>query len=174
MMDRAKWVSAMAVAVVMSMPMARAGGEDCQGHANAAKAAHASSKCMYSTQDCLDSMATKMKTGGFVGIEMEKDEATGSLTILRVIPGSPAEVAGLQQGDALIALNGVAFKDASEDALKAAKKDWKPGQNVTYTVSRDGYDRSVSLTLGTMPPEVLARFIGQHMLEHATTEIASK
>ena len=175
MAHRAKWVNAVAVAVAMSVPMLFAGGEDCQGHAkDAAKAAHASKKCAFGTQDCLDYMATKMKTGGFVGIEMEQDEASGALTILRVIPDSPAAAAGLQSGDVLVALNGVAFKDASEEALKAAKKDWQPGQTVNYSVQRNGYERNVSVTLGKMPPEVLAKFVGQHMLEHATTEIASK
>lgn len=175
MAHRARWMGAVAVAVAMSMPMVLAGGEDCQGHAqDAAKAAHASKKCAFGTQDCLDYMATKMKTGGFVGIEMEKDEDSGALTILKVIPGSPAEAAGLQPGDVLVALNGVAFKGASEESLKAAKKDWQPGQTISYTVTRNGYDRNVPVTLGKMPEDVLAKFIGQHMLEHATTEIASK
>jgi len=40
-------------------------------------------------------------------------------------------------------------------------------------VKRNGYDKNVSVTLGEMPAEVLARFVGQHMLEHATTEVAS-
>jgi C-terminal processing protease CtpA/Prc len=175
MAHRAKWMNAVAVAVAMSMPMLFAGGEDCQGHAkDASKAAHASKKCAYGTQDCLDYMATKMKTGGFVGIEMEKDEATGGLAILRVIPDSPAAASGLQPGDVLVALNGVAFKDADEEALKAAKKDWQPGQTISYSVQRNGYERNVVVTLGKMPSEVLAKFVGQHMLEHSTTEIASK
>jgi C-terminal processing protease CtpA/Prc len=175
MANRAKWVKAAALVAAAAMPLAFAGGEDCQGHArDAVKAAHASKKCSYGTQECLDHMATKMRTGGWVGIEMEKDDATGVLTILKVVPGSPAEAAGLQAGDVLFALNGVEINGASEAALKAAKKSWQPGQTVNYTVKRNGYDRQISVTLGAMPAEVLARFVGQHMLEHATTEVASR
>lgn len=175
MANRAKWAKAAALVVAMAIPQVFAGGEDCKGHgADAAKAAHASKKCAYGTQDCLDYMANKMKSGGWVGIEMEKDDATGALTVQKVIPGSPAEAAGLQSGDVLFALNGVEIKDANEEALKAAKKDWQAGQRVNYTVKRNGYDKSVSVTLGEWPAEVLAKFVGQHMLEHATTEVASK
>ena len=174
MANRAKWAKVAAVVMAAAMPLAFAGGEDCQGHTkDAAKAAHASKKCSYGTQDCLDHIA-KMQTGGWVGIEMEKNEETGALTILNVVPGSPAESAGLQAGDVLFALNGVEIKEGNDEALKAAKKDWQPGQTVNYTVKRNGYDQRVSVTLGKMPEEVLAKFVGKHMLEHATTTVASK
>jgi len=175
MQNRAKWAKAAALVVTLAVPQVFAGGEDCQGHAkDAVKAAHASKKCASGTQDCLDYMAIKMKTGGWVGIEMEKDDATGALTVLKVVPGSPAEAGGLQPGDVLFALNGVEIKDTNEEAVKAAKKDWQPGQRVNYTVKRNGYDKNVSVTLAEMPAEVLAKFVGHHMLEHATTEVASK
>ena len=72
-----------------------------------------------------------------------------------------------------MALNGVAFKKENDDALMKARKDWKPGQNVSYTVKRNGSERQVSLTLASWPADVIARSIGQHMLEHASSEVAS-
>jgi len=124
-------------------------------------------KCTASTQECLDMMAAKMKDGGWVGVELESDESTGAYAITRVVPDSPAESAGLRAGDVLVAMNGIKISDDNHEALYKAKKDLKPGDSVKYTVKRDGYDRQVNITLAPMPADVLARFIGQHMLEHA-------
>jgi C-terminal processing protease CtpA/Prc len=176
-MSRAKWIALAALLLIASGPLLLAGeGKDCAGKEDAAHAAamQAAAKCQYSTQDCLDHMAARLKSSGWVGIELEKDDTSGVMTIQRVIPGSPAESAGLQPGDVLFALNGIEINDQNEDALKAAKKDWKPGQTVNYTLKRNGQERKATLTLAPMPADVLAKFIGQHMLEHATTEVAAK
>ena len=155
-----KWVTIVAVVLVATMPVLLAGGDY--------------KKCSESTQGCLDIMAAKMKTSGWVGVELEKDETSGALTVSRVVPGSPAEAAGIQSGDELAALNGIAINDKNEKALKQAKKDWAPGQNVNYTIKRNGQERQVAVTLAPMPADVLAKFIGQHMLEHTSNELAAK
>ncbi|MBP7147494.1 MAG: PDZ domain-containing protein [Acidobacteria bacterium] len=131
-------------------------------------------KCPFSTQECLDKMTTKMKNSGWVGVELEMDEDTGATMVTRVIPGSPAESAGIRTGDRLAALNGVPIKKGNDEALAKQRKDWKPGQSVTYTIQRDGMDRQVSLTLAPMPADVLAAWVGRHMLEHVSTDVASK
>ena len=131
-------------------------------------------KCSYNTQDCLNYMATKFNSNGWVGVEIDMDEESNTLTVTRVIPGSPAEAAGMESGDKWLAVNGVRFSEDNEKALKKAKKDWKPGQSVNYTIQRNGTDREVTLTLAPMPADVLAKWIGQHMLEHASTGIAQK
>jgi len=174
-MTRSKWIAMVALTLLVLAPLAIAGeGKDCgDKSAAAAKDVHASKKCSYGTQDCLDHMAAKMKTGGWVGIELEKDEATGVMTVQRVVPGSPAEQAGLQVGDVLFALNGIEINEKNETALKTAKKDWKPGQNVSYTLKRDGRSVNANVTLASMPADVLAKFIGEHMLEHASTEVVA-
>lgn len=137
-------------------------------------AGHNGEKCNYPTQECLDHMAEKLKSSGWVGVELDFDEATGVPTVTKVVPGSPAEAAGIQPGDIFVALNGVKMNKDNEEALKAAKKDWKPGQSVTYTISRNGYDKKVDLTLAPMPADVMAVWIGQHMLMHANTQVADK
>jgi C-terminal processing protease CtpA/Prc len=176
MMCAMKWAKIVAVVLMATVPLLFAGeGKDCDQKDAHAAAAHAGyHKCTLSTQDCLDNMATKMKTSGWVGIEMEQDESTGALTIQKVVPGSPAEAAGLQPGDQLYALNGVEINDKNNEALAKARKDWTPGQTVNYTIKREGQARQVSLTLAPMPADVLARFVGQHMLEHASTAVAAK
>jgi predicted metalloprotease with PDZ domain len=171
----AKLIAILALTLLVLAPIALAGeGKDCAGKdAAAAKEMHAAKKCTYGTQECLDHMAAKLQSSGWVGIELDKDETTGVMTVQRVVPGSPAEQAGFQVGDVLFALNGIELNDKNEAALKTAKKDWKPGQNVSYTLKRDGRPVNASLTLGVMPADVLAKFIGEHMLEHASTEVVA-
>ena len=131
-------------------------------------------KCTASTQECLDKMAAKMRISGWVGLELDKDATTGAYSVKRVVAGSPAENVGIQPGDVLFALNGIEINESNSEALKKAKADWAPGQSVTYTIKRDGRDRKVQLTLAPMPADVLARFIGEHMLEHAAVEMAKE
>jgi len=155
-----KWAKIVAVVVLATVPLLFAG--------------HDGKKCSYGTQDCLDHMAAKMQSGGWVGVELEKDETTGALTVEKVVPGSPAEASGIQPGDQLFALNGIEINEKNNESLSKAKKEWKPGQTVNYTIKRNGQERQITVTLAPMPAEVLARFIGTHMLEHATTEVAAK
>lgn len=155
-----KWTKVVVLVLAATIPSLFAGGD------------HA--KCTETTQSCLDHMAMKFKTAGWVGIELEKDDASGALTVVRVVPGSPAEASGIQSGDTLYAVNGVTISDKNEEALKKAKKDWAPGQNVNYTVKRNGQEKQIALTLAPMPADVLAKFIGQHMLDHTSNELAAK
>jgi len=43
-----------------------------------------------------------------------------------------------------------------------------PGSEVVYTVSRNGKNTEIAVTLAKLPEDVMAKWIGQHMLEHAT------
>jgi membrane-associated protease RseP (regulator of RpoE activity) len=130
------------------------------------------SKCTYGTQECLDHMANKLKNSGWVGVELDTENQEGYL-VNKVIAGSPAEAAGLQSGDILVALNGVGLKKENDEAMSKARKEWKPGQVVSYTVKRGSSSKEVSVTLGAWPADALARVIGEHMLEHAGSEIAA-
>ena len=131
-------------------------------------------KCSYSTQDCLDHMAT-MRSAGWVGIEFDKDAGSQKLLIKNVLEGSPAAAAGLRTGDVLIALNGVQLATASEEEVKKARAEWKPGQQVQYTIQRDGKNQDLALTLGSWPADQLAKTVGKHMLEHAANaEVTAK
>ena len=130
-------------------------------------------KCEASTQECLDHMAAKMQGSGWVGVELDEVENSDAKEVTKVVSGSPAEEAGLEAGDLLLAINGVDFSEANKEKLGAMWKSVKPGDEVTWTMSRNDYDRKVTITLGRMPADLLARYIGQHMLEHAAVEMAS-
>lgn len=131
-------------------------------------------KCTESTQTCLDHMAAKMREGGWVGVELDKNPAGDGYVVNRVVPESPAQAAGIRAGDVLFALNGVTISDKNEEALKAARAEWKPGQQVNYTIKRDGADKQIKLTLAPMPADMLAQIVGKHMLDHATAAEMTK
>lgn len=139
----------------------------------AASTAAGGGKCPYSTQECLDLMALKMKDSGWVGVELDREEDHGPMTVTKIVPGSPAEKAGIQHDDVLVAINGITLEEANEKKLVEARAASKPGQSVTWTMRRDQQKRDVMITLGAMPADILARYIGEHMLQHASPEVAS-
>ncbi|HEY7738609.1 MAG TPA: trypsin-like peptidase domain-containing protein [Candidatus Limnocylindria bacterium] len=67
-----------------------------------------------------------------------------------VSPGSPAEEAGLQEGDIITALGGRAVED--EHDLVVLLLPYRPGNTVTLTVLRGGDELEIPVTLGTLPP----------------------
>jgi C-terminal processing protease CtpA/Prc len=140
--------------------------------ASLAFAGDKSMKCSYATQDCLNLMADKMKSSGFVGVELDNKDMTEGYLVKKVFAETPAQAAGLEVGDIMYALNGVVISEANKEQLSRARADWKPGQTVVYTIKRNGADREVSLTLTSVPADIMARWIGEHMLEHAQLDVA--
>ncbi|HEV8201449.1 MAG TPA: PDZ domain-containing protein [Candidatus Polarisedimenticolia bacterium] len=124
-------------------------------------------KCPYTTQDCLNHMASRLKASGWIGIEYEPAEG-GTITVQKVVPGSPAEKAGLQPGDLLFSINGVEIRNENNQALM--KIDRRPGQTLHYVVKRNGVAKPVDIVLGQWPADLLAKYIGEHMLEHAEAD----
>jgi predicted metalloprotease with PDZ domain len=134
----------------------------------------AGGKCTADTQTCLNMMAEKLAHKGWIGVELDSDEETGALTIKVVIEDSPAEAAGFESGDELVAVNGVVFADADEEQMKEAWSEMIPGKTVTCTIGRNGQQEEVDVTLAKLPEDVMAKWIGRHMLEHATMATAQK
>jgi hypothetical protein len=50
----------------------------------------------------------------------------------------------------------------------------KPGADFVYTVSRKGSKVDLEVELGQIPKNVMAQWIGAHMMEHAEIQMASK
>ena len=66
-----------------------------------------------------------------------------------VFPGSPAEAAGLKDGDVVVAVDGEQVDDRHD--LAALVIPHAPGDVVVLEVVRDGETLQVSVTLGTLP-----------------------
>jgi C-terminal processing protease CtpA/Prc len=130
-------------------------------------------KCTASTQECLDYMKTHMTDRGWVGIEYDQEE----MKVIRVIEGSPAERAGFHKGDVMVGMEGIDFAEENMAQLqKIQQAKMKPGNTMTYTVRRAGQMKNLEVTLGELPDEVLAQWVGNHMLKDHAEEmkIASK
>lgn len=143
--------------------------------AGGAAPAHAGSEAPYhcpkDTQSCLDEMAARLKKSGWLGIEYdERTVVSGGYRISRVVPGSPAEGAGMRAGDVLLSVDGARFADNTADQCVTCAKTkdrWIPGQAFDYVVRRGKSDLRVRVTLAALPSDVMAQMIGMHMLEHA-------
>jgi S1-C subfamily serine protease len=69
-----------------------------------------------------------------------------------VVPGGPADQAGIEEGDIVIAIEGQALD--GEHPLDAVVSQYSPGEVVTLEVLRDGEELSLEVTLGTRPPDL--------------------
>jgi serine protease Do len=121
-----------------------------------------------SAESCLAEKANKMARHGWLGVETEK-AASGGYAVTAVAAGSPAEAAGFRAGDVLLALNGIRFAEENGEALKKAKAGLGVGSQVRYTVARNGGEQQLSATLAPVPREVLARWLGEDVLDHHVT-----
>ena len=66
-----------------------------------------------------------------------------------VVSGSPADRAGIREGDIIVKVNDQAID--GDHPLDATLSEYAPGDTVTLDLLRDGRSMSVQLTLGTRP-----------------------
>lgn len=123
--------------------------------------------CTASTQECLDKYAAKMTTIGWAGFEGEYNEEAGTFTLTAITPASPAEKAGFEVGDQLHAWNGIEFASMSDEDWMNSAKERTPGDVAKYTLTRDGNEKTIKVTLVAMPEDMAAQKIGGHMMTHA-------
>jgi S1-C subfamily serine protease len=83
-----------------------------------------------------------------IAAELGVDADSGA-AIAEVVPGSPADQAGLQPRDVIVAVNGQPLDN--ESALPQTVDEHEPGDTVTFTVERDGQQQEVEVTLGESP-----------------------
>ena len=71
-----------------------------------------------------------------------------------VMPDTPAEKAGLEDGDVITHFNGKPFNDVSK--LRFAVGGSRPGDEGEFTVIRDGKEKKVRAELGRLPSDLTA------------------
>lgn len=120
--------------------------------------------CDISAAPCLVGMVEKLKGRGWLGIEMDMKEG-GVPRVTKVVQGSPAEKAGLAVGDLLREVNGVPYRKDNMAALDKIYQMMVPDQTLTYTIERQGKTLQVPVKLARVPEQLMAQWIGQHVLE---------
>jgi serine protease Do len=83
--------------------------------------------------------------------QIQLDSTKGAF-IAEVVPGSPAERAGLQAGDVVLAVNGRAIKDSV--ALRNRLSDVDVGKKVELTITRTGVPKTVAAEMAEAPADV--------------------
>ena len=76
-------------------------------------------------------------------------QAKEGIVIARVVPGSPAEKAGLQVREVITEVDGTPL--TGESTLAQIINEHKPGDTLTLTVLKGTQQSTVKLTLGEMP-----------------------
>jgi hypothetical protein len=78
----------------------------------------------------------------------QADVAGKGIVVLKVMPDSPAEAAGMKDQDIIVAVGGVALDGTVGHGVEIIGEH-KPGETVSITVLRDGDEQTFTVTLGT-------------------------
>jgi len=85
-----------------------------------------------------------------IGVTITSENVAKGLQIIDVSPDSPAYAAGLENGDLILAVEGVRVLDGSDEALDLSETKnrvrGKEGTSVTLTISHNGVERDVTIT----------------------------
>jgi hypothetical protein len=82
-----------------------------------------------------------------------KVDADEVVFISRVLPGSPADKAGLKDKDVVVAINGE--RPATREKVAEAVRGKDPGDDVAFTVIRGGKERTLKIELAKYDPKVM-------------------
>ena len=141
-MRRAYWLFALALALIAP-----------------SSALAAEPKCPLPLTECL-MQYQRMRERPWLGVVIEMDSVSHQRVIQSVVPGSPAEAAGIHAGDVLLKIES---KLPSE--WFAGKAGWKDSDDLPVAIQRDGAERMLTMKAHAIPEELLAKYVGVHMLE---------
>ena len=85
----------------------------------------------------------------YLGVSIGDSQNGNGVVLNEVRLGTPAEKAGLQQGDVVLSVDGRKVTDAS--SLGQAIDAHQPGDTITVTYTRDGSTHTTRVTLATRP-----------------------
>ena len=94
-----------------------------------------------------------------IGVLISPDETTGLIDVSYVVPGTPADHAGLQPGDAIATIDGASTKGFTTDAASKLLRG-KPGTGVHLGLLRNNAPLDVSITRSELePPTVVYKIL---------------
>ena len=131
-------------------------------------------KCDGNAEDCMKMMKTKYSEKAWLGIQYDTDDH-GRWVVAGVNDRSPAQKAGFEKGDVLLAMDGVKYSKDNKAELKKVYSKLEPGSEVQYVVLRQGGKVKIDATLGKVPKDLQAKWINEHMeTSHPEYKMASK
>ncbi len=94
-----------------------------------------------------------------IGVLISPDDATGLIDVSYVVPGTPADRAGLQPGDSIATIDGQSTKGFTTDAASKLLRG-KPGTGVHLGLVRNNAPLEVSITRSELvPPTVVYKLL---------------
>lgn len=97
----------------------------------------------------LPAAIVRAQTEGKAWLGVSVADTKDGVTVRSVVPGSPADEAGLRPGDVIEAVDGTVIETAEQ--LVEVIGDHAPGDEIVLTISWRGDAREVTVTLGTQP-----------------------
>jgi putative serine protease PepD len=94
-------------------------------------------------------VSTGKAVHAYFGVSIDPTPVDGGVRLTTIRPGTPAETAGLQDGDIVVKIDGAAV--TTSDALRNAIDVKSPGDVVTVTYRRGGSTHRVKVTLANRP-----------------------
>lgn len=95
---------------------------------------------------------TSVTTSGGVGVQLLADPDSGEMVIMNTVSKGPADIAGIQPGDVLMAIDGQPVDKSTTAEIVAAQCRGSPNTPVQITVRRKGSPpQSVTLTRAVLP-----------------------
>jgi S1-C subfamily serine protease len=85
----------------------------------------------------------------YLGVQVGNLSTGNGVVVLALVPGGPADAAGVKEGDIITAINGHAVPDAT--TLSVQLGTLAPGSTAMLTVIRGGQTMTIHVTLGTLP-----------------------
>jgi len=107
-----------------------------------------------------DELLMKESRGTWLGVgiadvtgvkDKDKDRPKKGVYVTEVYDDSPAESAGIEEGDVVVAIDDKKIDNI--DALVKAIQSREPGDDISLTVDRDGKEQLIIATLGERPEE---------------------
>lgn len=104
--------------------------------------------------DTVENVVDTLKTGGevehaYLGVRLQ--ETDDGVRLSAALAGEPGQRAGLESGDLILEADGKKVESASD--IQRAVDAHKPGEKLELKIERGGDERTVTVTLGTRPPE---------------------
>ena len=103
-----------------------------------------------------DLLSTKRNSGMWHGIVVgetrDEDDRDRGVVVTDILPGSPAESAGLKTGDKILKIGDVGVANSLD--IERGFLDSRPGKAAAVVVQREGHNQAVSLEVQPLPRSI--------------------